>query len=139
MSAPEAPADLIGAGWAFPGRFTHGGGVALSSGAGSVEAAIRMILGTEPGERVMRPEFGCSLWSHVFDPVDAGTAGLVERAVRVALQQWEPRIEVQEVVATPEPDQARIVIRISYLLRATNDERNLVYPFYVIPGEEHPS
>jgi phage baseplate assembly protein W len=128
--------DLIGAGWAFPGRISAGGGIALDGGAASIEAALRMILATAPGERVMRPDFGCSLWDHVFDPLNAGTAALIEQSVRVALERWEPRIEVIEVHAVPEPDAGRMVIRIRYLLRATNDERNLVHPFYLIPEED---
>ncbi|HET9656117.1 MAG TPA: GPW/gp25 family protein [Kineosporiaceae bacterium] len=136
MSADRSAADLIGAGWAFPGRISPSGGIALDGGAASTDAAIRLILSTAPGERVMRPEFGCSLWEHVFAPMDAGTVSLAEKAVRSALERWEPRIEVTEVRATPEPEAGRLLIRISYLLRATNDQRNLVYPFYVIPGEE---
>ena len=136
MTADRAGADLIGAGWAFPGRINASGGIALDRGAASTDAAIRLILSTAPGERVMRPEFGCSLWEHVFDPMDAGTVSLVEKSVRTALERWEPRIDVLDVIATPEPDAGRLLIRITYLLRATNDQRNLVYPFYVIPGED---
>jgi phage baseplate assembly protein W len=128
--------DLVGTGWAFPGRISAAGGIALDSGWQSTDAAIRLILSTAPGERVMRPDFGCSLWEHVFGPMDAGSIGLMESAVRDALARGEPRIEVLDVTATPEPDRGRVSIEISYLLRPTNDERNLVYPFYVIPREE---
>src|SRR4051812_49283592 len=129
-------ADLVGRGWAFPSRMTSGGGWALTGDTGSTDAAIRMILSTAPGERVMRPDFGCALWEHVFGPLDAGALGLMENAVRAALARWEPRIDVLDVTASPEPGEGQVVITIRYVLRATNDERNLVYPFYVIPREE---
>jgi Bacteriophage baseplate protein W len=128
--------DLVGTGWAFPAGITASGGFALASGSESTDAAIRMILSTAPGERVMRPDFGCSLWEHLFGPMDVGSLGLMESAVRDALARWEPRIDVLDVTAAPEPDTGRVIIEIRYLIRATNDERNLVYPFYVIPLEE---
>ncbi len=84
----------------------------------------------------MRPDFGCRLWEHLFDPIDAGTLGLVESAVRSALARWEPRIDVVDVATTADTRHGCIEIDIRYRLRATNDERNLVYPFYVIPREE---
>jgi uncharacterized protein len=126
---------LVGTGWAFPGRITSSGGVALETGHHSTDAAIRMILSTAPGERVMRPTFGCTLWEHVFAPMDAGTLGLVEKAVDDALGRWEPRIEVEDVTAVAEAEAGRILIQIRYRVRSTNDRRNLVYPFYVIPRE----
>jgi phage baseplate assembly protein W len=73
----------------------------------------------------------------VFDSVDALTAGRIEREVRVALDRWEPRIDVVDVVVHAAQAAGGVLeIGISYRLRATNDVRNLVYPFYVIPEEE---
>lgn len=132
----RAPVDVVGAGWAFPARTSAAGGIALDTGEAATDAAIRMILSTAPGERVMRPDFGCAMWDQVFAPMHEGTVGLVEDAVRVALARWEPRIDVEEVVATADQDGARLDIVIRYVVRTTNDERNLVYPFYVIPREE---
>ena len=134
--AGPAASDLVGVGWAFPARVTSSGGLALAEGHRATDAAIRMILSTAPGERVMRPDFGCSLWEHVFAPIDAGTLGLVEKAVHDALSRWEPRIDVEDVTAVPDREQGRILIEIRYALRSTNDRRNLVYPFYVIPRED---
>jgi uncharacterized protein len=129
--------DLIGSGWSFPVVLTPGGSVRLVSGAEEIEAAVRMILTTAPGERVMRPDFGCAMWEQVFAPVNPNTLGLIEQAVREALARWEPRITLDAVTATPDPtDDSLVQINIEYHVRATNDHRNLVYPFYVIPHEE---
>jgi phage baseplate assembly protein W len=132
----RVPTDLIGSGWAFPARITPGGSVALVSGAAEIEGALRMILTTQPGERVMRPDFGCAMWEQVFAPVNPNTLGLIEQSVREAVVRWEPRIELTEVRAVPGDDGALISIEIDYVIRATNDHRNLVYPFYTIPRED---
>jgi phage baseplate assembly protein W len=128
--------DIIGSGVAFPLRLDSRGALALSQGHASVQDAIAVILGTAPGERPMRPEFGCGVHDLVFENVDALTVGRIEREVRVALDRWEPRIQVVDVrVASGGAEELRI--EIDYVLRGTNDVRNLVYPFYVIPeGEE---
>jgi phage baseplate assembly protein W len=129
-------ADLIGSGWAFPGQITSGGSVRLVTGAEEIDAALRMILATKPGERLMRPDFGCAMWEQVFAPVDANTLGLIEQSVRDAITRWEPRVEATAIQALAAGDGARVDIEIAYRVVATNDYRNLVYPFYVIPHEE---
>jgi phage baseplate assembly protein W len=134
--AHGAAADLIGSGWSFPGQITPGGSVRLVGGGEEIDAALRMILTTAPGERVMRPDFGCSMWEQVFAPVNSGTLGMIEQSVREAITRWEPRVELSAVSAVPDRDGTSISIEIAYRVRATNDHRNLVYPFYVIPGEE---
>jgi phage baseplate assembly protein W len=130
-------ADFIGRGFLFPLRVDQHGSIALSNGAADLESSIRMVLITAPGERVMRPEFGCKIWELLFEPINANTLGLMAVAVRDALGRWEPRITVEDVVVEPDRrDEGMVMIRISYLVRTTNDRRNLVYPFYVIPREE---
>jgi uncharacterized protein len=128
--------DIIGTGVAFPLRVDRGGGVALSSGVDDVEEAIGVILGTAPGERAMRPEFGCGIHALVFESIDASTVGKIEQEVRAALDRWEPRIDVLDVdIDLERVDEGALLIDITYTLSATNDVRNLVYPFYVIPAE----
>lgn len=130
-------ADFLGRGWAFPVGVDHRGGIATTAGQTDIDQAIRIILGTTPGERVMRPEFGCGLHNFVFAPNSPTTAGLVSYHVREALGRWEPRIEVERVEVTPDPrNEAVLLIEIRYRIRSTNDARNLVYPFYRIPEEE---
>ncbi len=129
--------DFLGRGWAFPLGVDHRGGIATAAAHADIEQAIRIIMETVPGERVMRPEFGCGLHRLVFAPNSPTTAGLVAYYVREALGRWEPRIEVEQVDVAPDPKhEAALLIDIRYRVRSTNDRRNLVYPFYRIPEEE---
>jgi phage baseplate assembly protein W len=129
--------EIIGSGLAFPLQVDRRGGIALARDATDVEQAIELILATAPGERPMRPEFGCGVHDFVFDSVDATTVGRMELAIRDALDRWEPRIVVETVeFGLDEVGDGRLIIDIGYRLRATNTMRNLVYPFYVIPAEE---
>ena len=128
--------DFIGSGWAFPAAINRTGSVRLVSGPEELDAAIRMILSTVPGERVMRPDFGCAMWEMLFAPLTAGTLGLIEQSVREALERWEPRIRLETVLATAEQGTGTVHITIGYRVRSTNDVRNLVFPFYTIPTEE---
>lgn len=128
--------DIIGKGWSFPPRLGRQGMIELVGGVAEIEQAILLILRTSPGQRVMRPEFGCGLNDLVFMPNNAQTANQVKRAVRAALGRWEPRIEVVDVLVDADPqDTARLLIDIRYRIKATHDERSLVYPFYLLPGE----
>jgi hypothetical protein len=132
--------EFIGAGWAFPMAIDSTGSVALVRREREIEESIRLILGTSYGERPMRPEFGCGIHEHVFSPADATTAGRIAYDVRTSLDRWEPRIDVTDVVVTSAPgDQSTLYVDITYAIRGTNDPRNLVFPFYVIPSEEGPA
>jgi uncharacterized protein len=131
--------DFIGSGWGFPAAISRGGSVRLFNGTAELDASIRMILSTMPGERVMRPEFGCDIWALAFAPLTPGTLGLMEHAVREAVERWEPRVTLDRVIATPEHDNATVLIELDYRVRATNDTRNLVFPFYSIPTGESES
>jgi uncharacterized protein len=128
---------LLGRGLAFPFTVDGAGHIALMAG-DDVVAAIYMVIMTAPGERVMRPDFGCEIWDLVYSPVNAATVGQMGNAVRQALSRWEPRIEVEDVTVRPNADDASIVnIEVDYKLRTSNDRRNLVFPFYVIPEGEN--
>lgn len=127
---------FTGRGWAFPLDIGSTGGIAMAEGHAKIAQSIRLILTTSPGERRMRPEFGCDLRAFVFEPVNDLTAGLIRREVDRALRRWEPRIDLDSIDVTPHPnDPNALMISVSYTVRATNDPRNLVFPFYVIPGE----
>ena len=128
--------EFVGAGWAFPMAIDSTGSVALVRREREIEESIRLILGTSYGERPMRPEFGCGIHDHVFSPADATTAARIEYDVRASLDRWEPRIDVIDVdVTSSDSDASTLYVDISYSIRGTNDPRNLVFPFYVIPSE----
>jgi uncharacterized protein len=129
--------EIIGSGLAFPLQVDARGQIALASGEEDIEQAMALILSTAPGEREMRPEFGCEVHDLVFDNIDAATVGRMDKAVRKALDRWEPRVEVKSVdFDLSEAYDGRMLITVGYVVRATNHLRNLVYPFYVIPAED---
>jgi Bacteriophage baseplate protein W len=131
-----AQEEFVGSGLAFPIRVDLTGKVALVAGEREIEQSIALILGTIPGERPMRPEFGCRIHEYVFAPADATTAGLIAYEVRQSLLRWEPRIDVTDIIVTPAPyDAGSLLVDLRYSIRSTNDPRNLVFPFYVIPDE----
>jgi uncharacterized protein len=135
MSSIPAHA-LLGTGVAFPFRGDGRGQIALASDAADVEQAMRIILSTAPGDRPMRPEFGCDIHEFVFDQADAATLGHMDRAIRRALDRWEPRITVTGI-AFEEAEHGRgmLLVGIRYELRTSSSPRNLVYPFYLVPAE----
>ena len=130
------PADFIGRGLSWPLTVDQSGSLATSSGADAISSSLHMVLDTAPGERLMRPLFGCRIWNLLFEPINANTLGLMSEAVHEAVGRWEPRVELQDVrVTADQSDQGRVLIHIDYIIKTTNDRRNLVYPFYVIPRE----
>lgn len=129
--------SFAGRGISWPMGVDHTGSLALTRGAEDIDRSMRIVLATAPGERVMRPQFGCRIWEMMFEPVTANLLGSMAEAVHDAVAQWEPRVEVQSVDVHPDPDDASLVrIAVRFTVRTTNDERNLVFPFYVIPREE---
>jgi phage baseplate assembly protein W len=130
---------FVGAGWAFPLGTDATGSIALVTEEREIAEAIRLVLATSPGERPMRPEFGSRLAEYVFAPSSAATAGQLANEVRVALERWEPRIDVGEVdIGFGDAAAGTVYIDVHYQIRGDNDPRNLVFPFYIIP-EEQPS
>jgi phage baseplate assembly protein W len=128
---------LIGLGFAFPMSLDASGSVALVGREKKIEQSIRLILATAQGERPMRPDFGSGVHNYVFSSDDAVTAGRLAFEVRAALERWEPRIELIDVAVAAEEvhGDACLLIDVRYVIRGTNDPRNLVFPFYVIPEE----
>jgi len=129
--------EELGKGWRFPVAINLTGGVSSSAYEENVRESIFVILGTAPGERLNRSEFGCDIHNLMFAPNGPVTAALARHYVEEALIKWEPRIEVLDVIATPSQDEPnRLNVRIHYLIVDTNDERNMVYPFYLQKPEE---
>jgi uncharacterized protein len=126
--------DFLGRGWAFPPRLDNRSQISLVQAGTDIEQAIRIILHTAPGERVMHPDFGCNIHDLIFWPANDQTAAIIERHVREALTRWEPRIRVLDVRAVPgNAELGQMLIEISYEIKQTHDTRSLVYPFYLNP------
>src|ERR1700747_1444626 len=121
-------ADFLGKGWGFPIGKDEKTGVAISLGEESIEQAIWIILATAPGERVMRPDFGCGIHQYVFAPNDGATIVQVTKEVREALIRWEPRIDVSDVDTEVRERGEVLLINVHYRIRSTNNFFNLVYP-----------
>jgi phage baseplate assembly protein W len=135
MTAVDPARAFLGVGWAFPPRIDGTGAVVEAVYEEDIREAIRIILGTDPGERTMRPEFGAGLGQFVFEPVNTATVTRMQRQVRDALVVWEPRIDVEDVTVTPEGDPVGVLmVEVVYRVRATNARANLVYPFYLQEG-----
>lgn len=125
---------FLGVGWGFPVK-PVGGRLRYAAFEEDVEQAIQIILLTERGERPMLPEFGGGLRRFLFEPNSPATHRAVERVVREALIDWEPRIDLDRVEVKPDETQPNLLlIHVDYVVRATNSFYNRVYPFYLMEG-----
>ncbi|HJS23125.1 MAG TPA: GPW/gp25 family protein [Pyrinomonadaceae bacterium] len=133
----EQEREFLGTGWAFPPRPDANGTLRYVSGEELVIEGIEIVLGTSPGERQMRPEFGCAIYELVGEANTVALRGLVRERVREALTLWEPRIDVLDIrVEAPEEQQNRMDIHIDYRIRSNNSFFNLVYPFFLTEGPQ---
>jgi phage baseplate assembly protein W len=129
--------EFLGKGWRFPVAINLTGGISSSAYEENVRESIFIILGTAPGERLMRPQFGCRIHDLMFSPNNPMTAALAMHYCEEALLKFEPRIRNVKVEVRPSPTEPnRLDIRISYAVGDTNDRRNLVYPFYLRQPDE---
>ena len=127
--------DFLGRGWNFPVKPGANGRLAFIGGEEKIRQSIWLILSTAPGERQMRPEFGCGIHDLVFEPNTTALHGLVQTRVRESLTRFEPRIDVTDVrVETPPEARNYLLIRVDYRIRSNNAFYNLVYPFFINEG-----
>lgn len=125
---------FLGAGWSFPVKPVDGR-LRYAAYEDDVEQAIQIILLTQRGERPMLPEFGGGLRNFLFEPNSPATCRAIERTVRAALIDWEPRIDLDRVEVVPDQQQPNLLlIHVDYVVRATNSFYNRVYPFYLLEG-----
>ena len=135
-----ADREWLGKGWRFPVAINLTGGISISAYEENVRESMFVILGTAPGERIKRPDFGCRIHDLMFAPNNYVTAALAEHYCEEALLKFEPRVGLVEVKAGPHPDEPnRLDIRISYTISNENNVRNLVYPFYLSQPDEESS
>ncbi len=125
--------EFLGVGWAFPVQLNDSNEIGAAAYEEDIRQAIHIILGTEPGERVMRPDFGAGLRGLVFETVSTTTKTRIRQRVEAALIRWEPRIEVISIrVEASAPIANKLLIHIQYKVRRSNTFDNLVYPFYLV-------
>jgi uncharacterized protein len=126
--------DRLGRGWAFPPGPDPSGAVALRAGSALVRQSILLILDTEPGERVMRPDFGCGLRRYLMEPNTPATRAAIAREVEAALGAWEPRIELREVEVTMTDDPSTVVVSVAYLHVRDQSPDGLQVPLVLAGG-----
>jgi uncharacterized protein len=128
--------DHIGRGWAYPPQLNDRNRISTVTDDLEIRQALYIIINTYPGERIMRPEFGCYIQDLVFMPANQQTAVVAERYVREAVTRWEPRIELREVKVTPgNHERGELVIELEYQIKQENDVRSMVYPYYLVPDQ----
>ncbi|MCE1255343.1 MAG: GPW/gp25 family protein [Anaerolineae bacterium] len=134
---PQDSKTFLGNGLSFPIRMNARGEISLVTGSEDINQSIRIILGTRPGERVMRPTFGCRAYELIYEPINAATYSQLQEFIYEALQMWEPRIELRNVaVSVDSGNGSALLAEIEYEIKATHDVRSIVYPFYIEPEEE---
>lgn len=123
---------IVGIGWRFPILPDASGGLGYVDGDGNVEQSLKILLLTNLGQRVMRPDFGSKAQGLVFAPGSVQYLGLLETTIREAVRDWEPRIDLEEVLAEADiEDETQITVYVGYRVRQTNTRGNLVFPFYL--------
>lgn len=129
--------SFLGRGWRFPVDLNRNGGIATSEFEDLVRESMIVILGTAPGERVMRPNFGCEIHELLFAPNNPNTAGLAAHYCVEALTKWEARVSDVEAEAMPSKEEPnKLLIHIRYKVRETGNSHNMVYPFYLRRSED---
>jgi phage baseplate assembly protein W len=127
---------FLGTGWTFPPTFSRAANaVVMVSADADIRQSLWVLFTTAPGERVMLETYGCDLWRMVFTNLTATVITQIGDAVRMAVLNWEPRIDVDAVEVSRAPDQDGLIsITVAYTVRHTNSRSNLVFPFYLREG-----
>lgn len=134
MAEGNAIGSHLGQGLSFPLRINMQGSMQLSPMTRSIEESIQIILRTQLGERVYRPDFGSRLSELTFSPMNTQTLLLLRLHIQEALEKWEPRIVLDDIRAEPDPMQGRVDVTIRYHPKEEHEQRSLVYPFYLLPN-----
>ncbi len=137
MEQRDSVKAFLGTGWKFPvGIDGATGRIRMSSNEDSIRESVRIIIGTRKGELPMHPDFGCGIQEYAFETADYTTLYSMKTEIERALTRWEPRIrDIEAQVSDEQIDQGILTIHLSYVIRATNNQYNLVYPFYINEGE----
>lgn len=133
-------ANFLGRGWAFPPAFDgRTGGALMVEQMDDVQESLHILLSTTPGERVMRPTYGCNLRRLVFEPLNESTLTEMRSTIEQAVLFFEVRITLESVEFDLEEAHAGVLrIRLEYTVRTTNSRHNMVFPLYRDEGSVGP-
>jgi Bacteriophage baseplate protein W len=127
--------NFLGRGWPFPMRPGERGRLALAGGEEKIRQSLWLILSTAPGERQMRPAFGCGIHDLVFEAIDSTAIQRICSEVEETMRRCEARIDVLGVTVEEAPNEdGKLLIELEYRVRKTNQTGNLVFPFYFREG-----
>ncbi len=130
--------SFLGTGWSFPPEFSKHGAVKCVTAEQDIHESLNILLSTNPGERVMQPTYGCGLKSQVFDVIDESSSAVMVDLIKRAILFFEPRIKVEHITVDSDNSEdllnGFVKINIAYIIRATNNRYNIVYPFYFTEG-----
>ena len=123
--------DIIGTGWSFPPHFHKGGFVEMTSDTAEIEGSLAAIFSTRLGERLFRPDFGCSLEDYQFQAMDTATSNRIRRNIEQTVRKYEPRIDVMDLdLSGTDLREGKLKIALKYTLKDSYDRNNVIYPFY---------
>ena len=128
--------SFLGTGWGFPPTFNkEGKNAQMVSNEQDIAESIRILLSTEPGERLMRPEYGCNLRKFIFEREDSTFLNELNHLINQALLNFEPRINfIDATVISRDVLDGQLYIQINYTIIITNTRHNIVFPFYLLEG-----
>lgn len=129
---------FLGVGWKFPPSFDRStGSIILVSEEEDIEESLYILLSTKPGERIMLPEYGCDLHQMVFEAIDATLITQMQSLIKNAILNFEPRIILENIDIRPDENtDGLLLINVSYKVRKTNKRSNMVYPYYILEGND---
>ncbi|MCU0438929.1 MAG: GPW/gp25 family protein [Raineya sp.] len=129
---------FLGVGWKFPPSFDkQDRSVRMVSEEKDIEESLRILLSTKPGERVLNLAYGCDMRRFLFEPIDTTTVTLMKSTIEQAINNYEPRIELNDVNIEPDDEEPTLIyIDITYTVQLTNTRTNMVFPYYLLEGTE---
>ncbi|WPR75110.1 GPW/gp25 family protein [Algoriphagus sp. NG3] len=126
----EEEKSFLGRGWAFPVSFSlESQQVRLAENEEDIQQSLIILLNTTLGERIMRPDYGANMEDLLFEALNVTTANMIANRIKQAILYHEPRVKTEDIDLRPNYNEGRIEVIVSYLIIATNNRRNLVYPY----------
>ena len=134
MAASDDQLTIVGCGWRFPPAFDRGilGAAMTATAQDEIDQSLSVLFATRPGERIMRPDYGCDLRRFLFRTIDSSTAAEIKDAIATAVLDWEPRITVNSIAVDGRDYlDGRLLVSVDYTINATNSRTNRVFPLYL--------